>query len=280
MTWIPSGPAMLFCPASRPERFAKADAAADVVILDLEDAVAREDKHAARAAVRDAQLDPLCTVVRVNALGSEAFDLDAEAVAGSGFRVVMLAKTESRAHVEEAARRTGADVIALVETPLGVLRAPEIAESPPCVGLMWGAEDLVAAMGGSSSRFSAREVTASTSMPAYREVPRHARAVVALAAAAHGRFAVDAVHVDIGDAEGLRAEALDAAALGFAATACIHPSQARVIREAYAPDAGQLLAAKRLLEAAARHQGAFEFEGQMVDAPVINQARAMVTRGR
>jgi citrate lyase subunit beta/citryl-CoA lyase len=189
----------------------------------------------------------------------------------------MLAKTESARDVEEVARRTEADVIALVETPLGVLAAAQIAASPRCIGLMWGAEDLVAAMGGSNSRFTASE-NGHDQTQAYRDVPRHARAVVALAAAAYGKWAVDAVHVDITDTVGLTTEAMDAAALGFAATACIHPSQVPVIRNAYAPETDQLHWASRILEAAAHHQGVFQFEGQMVDAPLLDQARAIVAR--
>src|SRR5699024_11265766 len=77
---------------------------------------------------------------------------------------------------------TGAEVLALVETPLGVVRAPEIASAPGCAGLMWGAEDLLAAMGGSTSRFAESEAGGPRVAGQYRDVPRHARARVALAA--------------------------------------------------------------------------------------------------
>ena len=79
MTWIPPGPAWLFCPADRPERYEKAAARADVVILDLEDAVGAADKAGARESVVSTPLDPSRTIVRVNAHGTEdqAADLDA-----------------------------------------------------------------------------------------------------------------------------------------------------------------------------------------------------------
>ena len=84
------GPAILFCPADRPERFAKAAERADAVILDLEDAVAPDAKPAARDNVRAAELDPATTVVRVNDAASPFFEDDLTALRGTGFRTVML----------------------------------------------------------------------------------------------------------------------------------------------------------------------------------------------
>src|SRR6266571_1260789 len=94
------GPAWLFCPADRPERFGKAAAAADVVILDLEDGVAVADKAAARAALVDTPLDPERTVVRVNAVGSPDHALDLAALEQTDYRTVMPAKCESASQVE------------------------------------------------------------------------------------------------------------------------------------------------------------------------------------
>ncbi len=116
----------------------------------------------------------------------------------------------------------------------------------------------------------------------YRDVARHARSQVLLAAGAHGVAAIDAVHLDLADAAGLRAEAADATALGFAATACVHPGQVEVVRAAYAPSAERLEWARAMLaEAGAREgDGVFAFRGQMVDAPLLRQAEAVVRRGR
>lgn len=95
----------MFCPADRPERFLKAAAAADVVILDLEDGVAAAEKPAARIALRDNPLDPERTVVRINAAGSEDQARDLEALADTAYTTVMLPKTESAAQVAELAPR-------------------------------------------------------------------------------------------------------------------------------------------------------------------------------
>ncbi len=276
--WVPPGPAMLFCPADRPERYGKAADRADVVILDLEDAVAPADRPAAREALTSSALDPERTIVRVNPVDTPDHAADLEAFAATGYRCVMLAKTESAAQIADLHSATGAAVLALVETPLGVVRAEEIASAPGCAGLMWGAEDLLAAMGGSTSRFSAAESGGPRVAGEYRDVPRHARARVALAAAAFGRWAVDSVHLDIADVDGQRAEALDAVALGFVATACIHPSQVAVVRQAYAPDDDEVDWARRVLAAAEHNQGVFQLDGRMVDGPVFRQAEATMRR--
>lgn len=260
------GPALLFCPADRPDRFAKALERADAVILDLEDAVADDAKSAARDAIVAADLDPSRVIVRVNGAATEHHAADVAALASTRYRRVMLAKAAAPTDLALVAEY---DIIALCETAAGVLAAPEIAAHPSVVALMWGAEDLVVSLGGTSSR---------APDGAYREVPRFARSMIALAAAAGGAAAIDAVHVDIEDVAGLTAEATDAAALGFAASACIHPSQVEVIRAAYRPAEDRLAWARDVLAAAEGAPGAFAFRGAMIDEPVLRQARAIVRR--
>ena len=261
-----AGPAWLFCPADRPERYAKAAAIADVVILDLEDGVAAVDRPAAREALLSNPLDPRRTVVRINPAGTQDQSRDREALAGTAYTTVMLAKTESADQVAALAPR---QVVALIETPRGALRCVEIAAAEACVAMMWGAEDLIAAMGGGSSRHPDGT---------YRDVARHVRSTVLLAASTFGRDALDAVFLDIADLDGLAAEARDAAAVGFAATVCIHPNQVAVVRDAYRPEHDRIEWANRVLAAARRERGVFAFEGQMVDAPVLRHAEAILRK--
>jgi citrate lyase subunit beta/citryl-CoA lyase len=259
------GPALLFCPADRPERYGKAAERADAVILDLEDAVAPGAKVAAREALVANPLDPARTVVRVNPADTDDFALDLAALARTGYRLVMLAK----ARHGQAERLDHFDVIALCETAVGVLEASAIATESNVVALMWGAEDLVASLGGTSSRFPNGR---------YRDVAAQARSTVLLAAAASGKAAIDSVHLDIADTAGLEGEARDAAAVGFVASACIHPSQVAVIRTAYAPTTAELGAARALLAAAVGQRGVFRFDGRMVDGPVLRHAEQVVRR--
>lgn len=266
MNLAAAGPGWLFCPADRPERFAKAAAAADVVILDLEDGVAEADKPAARKALQETPLDPERTVVRINAANTEEYSRDLEALAGTAYTTVMLSKTESAAQVTALAPL---DVIALLETPRAAVFVTEIAAAQGTVALMWGAEDLVATLGGSSSR---------KADGTYRDVAHHVRSIALLTASAFGLAALDAVHTDIADLEGLRAEAEDAVALGFAGTVCIHPTQVPVVRKAFRPTEEKLDWARRVLAAAQSERGVFAFEGQMVDSPVLKHAATLVRR--
>jgi citrate lyase subunit beta/citryl-CoA lyase len=269
------GPALLFCPADRPERYQKAAARADAVILDLEDAVAPADKQRARGAILaqlgttgvEPELEPSCTIVRVNPVGTEDFEKDLHCLAHTPYRTVMLAKAES---AEQLKALEGYQVIALCETALGVLNAPAIAAAPNVVGLMWGAEDLLATLGGTSSR---------KDDGAYRAVALHARSAVLLAARAYGTDAVDAVNTNSPDLDGLAAEAADAVASGFSSKACIHPSQAAVVRKAYAPSEDEVAAAVALLDAAASAgSGVFQYQGKMIDGPILKHAQEIVRR--
>jgi citrate lyase subunit beta/citryl-CoA lyase len=258
------GPALLFCPADRPDRYAKALERADAVILDLEDAVAPENREAARTALAAIPLDPARVVVRVNETGSPDQPLDLEAVRAAGYGTVMVPKADAG-----MPPLPGLDVVALCETAAGILDARELARRDGVVALMWGAEDLVASLGGTVSRDAAG---------AYHDVARHARSTVLLAAAAAGIAAIDTVHLDLTDLDGLAAEAADAAAVGFAATACIHPSHVEVIRRAYAPSPEEVAEARRIVEAARERGGVFRLDGRMVDGPVIRHAEAVLRR--
>lgn len=261
------GPALLFCPADRPERYEKARERADAVIIDLEDAVAPAAKTAARGALIESELDATNVIVRVNPLGTADYVADLATLSQTDFRRIMVAKSESHKRLSKIDRRF--EVIALCETAKGVEQADRIASLANVSALMWGAEDLVASLGGTSSRKPNGR---------YRDIARMARARVLLAAGSRGKAAIDTVHLDIADTKRLTIEAMDAAASGFTATACIHPSQVDVIREAYRPDATSIAWANAVLAAAETERGVFTYEGRMVDGPVLRHARGLLRR--
>ncbi|MBD3940869.1 CoA ester lyase [Microbacterium sp. NEAU-LLC] len=261
------GPALLFCPADRPERYAKALERADGVILDLEDAVAPADKTAARGHVIESELDPERVIVRVNPPETDAFAADLSTLSQTDYRRIMVAKAQSPKRIGRLDARF--EVVALCETAKGVAQADRIAALDNVVALMWGAEDLVASLGGTSSRKPNGR---------YRDIARYARSRVLLAAGARGKAAVDAVHLDIDDTKRLAVEAADAAASGFRATACIHPSQVPVIRAAYRPDERTVAWARGVLHAATGERGVFSYQGAMVDEPVLRHARSVLSR--
>ncbi|MEO8906733.1 MAG: aldolase/citrate lyase family protein [Microbacteriaceae bacterium] len=266
------GPALLFCPADRPDRFQKALDRADAVILDLEDAVAAADRPAARIAVSESRLERSRVIVRINPADSAEIAEDLGAVRASGYRTVMLPKAASPAELRSiAAFDDSLAVIALCETAAGVAAARELAAEPNVTALMWGAEDLIASLGGTASRRADGR---------YRPVAEYARAAVLIAAGAAGKPAIDTVHLDIADTDGLAAEAEDAVASGFIASACIHPSQVEPIRAAYRPSPRDLADARAVLAAAREHGGVFRLGDRMVDAPVLRHAEAVLRRAR
>lgn len=262
------GPAVLFCPGDRPDRYAKALRAADSVIVDLEDAVAPGGKDDARRSVAqafaDGVLDPARTMVRVNPPDTDAGRADLQALAGTAITTVVLPKAE---RPEDVAGLAPLGVLAICESARGVLAAEALAAVDNCVGLMWGAEDLVASLGGRSSRDEEGR---------YRRVVEHARATTLLAARAHGRVALDGVYLAIADTGGLAAEAADSVASGYQAKAAIHPSQVSVIRSAFAPTPEQVAWARRVLAAVDADTGVVAHDGLMVDEPVLVQARTVL----
>jgi citrate lyase subunit beta/citryl-CoA lyase len=264
VTLTQTGPGWLFCPADRPERFGKAAAVADVVILDLEDGVAAKDREMARAGLIETPLDPDRTVVRVNPAATADHQADLEALAKTKYTTVMLAKTEDPQQIRDLAPL---DVVVLIETPLGAVAVNKLARIDNAFALMWGAEDLFAVTGGTANR---------RPDGSYRDVAEHVRSQTLLAAKAYGRMALDSVYLDIKNLDGLRAEADDAVAVGFDAKVAIHPTQVAVIRDAYAPTADQVEWARHVLEAARHERGVFQFEGIMVDAPVLRRAERIV----
>lgn len=275
----------LFVPGSRPELFGKALASgADALSLDLEDAVAPGRKDEARAAVADflRSLPPAkgtpatIMIVRVNGLATPLFEKDLRAITGPGLDVVNLPMAESAADIRaavaaleraEAAGGAGSvGLLANIETPRGLHAAAEIAAAHPrVVGLQIGYGDLFEPAG------IARDSEAALD---------HVRLVVRFAAAAAGIPCFDGSLAAVDAPERCRAEAEAARRLGFAGKSCIHPSQVPIVNTAFSPSPIAVDRARRVLEAAqgrsADGTGAFLVEGQMVDAPFIESARALV----
>lgn len=269
-----AGPAILFAPANRAEIIPRAAAQADVVILDLEDGAGDIDRQQAYANIRDSGLDPATTIVRVTGPTSPHFADDVAFVRTTQYRTVMVPKVFS----EIPAELKGLQLIPMVETPHAIVALPELAAHEDVVGFFWGAEDLTVLLGGTHSRVQLDEGAPATRPGPYRAVISFARSQMHIYASLHGKFVIDAVHADFHDEEGLFLEAADAARSGFIGFACIHPRQLDTVRRAFAPEDAQLEWARRVLAEAENFPGAFKLDGEMVDAPLISQARRVVNR--
>ena len=256
------GPALLFCPADRPDRYQKAAARADSVIIDLEDAVAPSAKAEARNTLveRLSTMDVTRTIVRVNAADTRWFEEDVECLRGSGVKL-MLPKAESKKTLDFVA---DFEVLPICETSRGALAATELASSKNCIGLLWGGEDLTASLGGRATRAADGQ---------YLPLVTYLRSLVLIAAGAFGRVPIDGAYLDIGDAEGLADETFEGACMGFKAKIAIHPDQVPIIRAGFLPTPEQLRWAKGVVAAAVGEHGVFRYEGRMIDEPLLVQAR-------
>lgn len=264
----------LFVPGSRTELFQKAaNSVADAISFDLEDAVAPDRKEAARTAVaaflrENSGIPGKVAIVRVNALSTDWFAGDIEALAGSGVDVINLPKVESAGEVRRAIEAIGGNirVLANIETPKGVRLAAEIAAADPrVIGLQIGFADLFLPIGIDRRNASAQQFV---------------RVAVRLAAGEAGIAAYDAAFPDIKDPAECRAESEAARQLGYAGKSCIHPSQIAIVNEVFAPRPEEIEYAEKVLAAAhnAAEQGiqAFVVDGKLIDAPMIDHARAVM----
>jgi citrate lyase subunit beta / citryl-CoA lyase len=248
---------LLFVPGDRPERFAKAEASgADVVVLDLEDAVAPSAKAEALSHVVAWLGAGHHALVRINAVGAPTHAAELAALPGV---TVMLPKTESAAQVESI----GAPVVALLETPVGIRDADAIAAAEGVVRLALGTVDLGAELGVDPASYAAMAYS-------------RGRLVVASAAAGLPG-PIDGVTVALDDPARLDADLAVSRDLGLTAKLCIHPRQVETVNSGFAPSAEEVAWARRILDAAAGG-GVVVVDGAMVDAPVVTRARRIVER--
>ncbi|MEU2597302.1 CoA ester lyase [Streptomyces hirsutus] len=254
----------LFVPGHRPDRFDKAaGSGADVVILDLEDAVAPDRKAEARGHVKEWLEQGQEAVVRINAAGTPWHDDDLDAIGGRT-SVVMVPKTETLAHLQAVSRRlpTATGVIPLIETAVGILRAAEVCAGTSVVRPAFGSVDLAAQLGVDHQSYDAL---------------RHARSSLVLAAAAAGCPApIDGVTTAMNDDTLLRSDIEHAIGLGYTGKLCIHPRQVEIANRGFLPSDEEITWARGVVAAA---EGSVTVhEGQMIDRPVVLRAQAILTR--
>ena len=275
---------LLFVPGDRPERFAKAAASgADAIILDLEDSVSLANKDAARHAVADylAGERHVITLVRVNPLDGHLTAADVAAIAGARPDAIMLPKAEGAPSIQqldtilrsEAVRDASMPAILPIatETPAAIFTLGSYREvKDRLLGLTWGAEDLPAAIGATTSRHDDGSYTAPYEM---------ARALTLFAAHGANTAAIDTVFPAIKDEEGLASYAARARRDGFTGMMAIHPSQVGPINAAFTPSADEVARALAIIDAFAANPGVgvLQVDGKMVDAPHLKQAHHILS---
>jgi citrate lyase subunit beta/citryl-CoA lyase len=276
---------MLFMPGNNPGMLASAQSlGADCVIFDMEDAVARTEKDAARILNRNAltYMKPqgVGVAVRINALDTPFWKEDIAAVARGGADILLVPKTNGpdyvravvaaleAAELEQGVGDRRLTIFALVESSLGIENAFAVASAHERLGgILLGAEDLTAELGAKRT-------------PRGDEI-LYARSRIVMACRAAGIRAIDTPFPFVADLEGLAADAAFAAQLGFDGKAAISPHHVMAIQTAFSPDPEQINWAGRVMEVARRAaeegKGVASLDGMMIDLPVIKRAERMLS---
>ena len=280
---------LLFVPGSDERKLAKSRAlTSDALILDLEDGVAPERKGEARrlvaAYLREAAPGAAERAIRLNGLHSPFFAEDLRAIVGARPNALIFPKVESPEQVAAieaavgAAERAaglsgpGLPLLLFIESARGLAAAAAIAGASRRVeALILGHADFCKDLGVRQPRPT-------------EGILLHVRCALVLAARAAGVEAIDTIHESIGDVEGLRAEAEQAAALGFAGKLALHPAQVEPIQVAFTPTPEEVTYARRVVEgfdaAKAAGRGVFTLDGRMIDEPFVEVERRLLARAR
>ncbi|MDR5651741.1 HpcH/HpaI aldolase/citrate lyase family protein [Ruixingdingia sedimenti] len=265
---------VLYIPASRERAMEKARGLpVDAIIFDLEDAVAPDEKAPGRdllvQVLRTADYGQRARIVRVNGLDTQWGRDDLAALAGVPLEAVLIPKVNRAADVEAVAQALpGVAIWAMMETPLGMLNAAEIAAHPRLEGMVMGTNDLAKDLG---TRFRPDRLPLLTGL-----------GLSLLAARAHGVAIVDGVYNAFRDAEGLRAECEQGRDMGFDGKTLIHPDQVAIANEVFAPSEADVALARRQIEAfeaaAAAGQGVAVVDGKIVENLHIVTAQATLAK--
>ena len=261
----------LFVPATRIDRVKKAFASGtDAVIVDLEDAVATTDKVQAR---KDLQVyynsqayQPIW--VRINKAGSEEFFKDVvlcqqmPKLAG-----VLLAKAEQASDIENAHNMTGLPVIALIETALGLYQIDSMAKSAGLLAFSYGFLDLC------------NDLQVHVGTAAADVIANQIRYQLLLTSKVHQLLApIDTVYTDFNDGKGLGQRVQLWSQMGMSGMLCIHPKQVATVKQSLQQTDADIEFARRVIEEYERSgQAVFKIAGQMVDAPVIERCRQLLS---
>lgn len=268
---------VLYIPGSKERALEKArDLAADAIIFDLEDAVAPEEKAAARATLarflEEVDYGPRVRIVRINGFDTEWGRADAAAFAGHpGADAVLVPKVNSPADLDAVAAVAGDKPLwAMMETAAGMLNAAAIAAHPRLEGMVMGTNDLGREL---NSRFRADRLPMMAGL-----------GLCLLAAKAHGRVIVDGVYNAFKDEAGLRAECEQGRDMGFDGKTLIHPAQLEIANAAFAPSADEIALAERQIAAfnaaLGQGQGVAVLDGRIVENMHVATAQGILARAR
>lgn len=280
--------AVLYVPGNETRKIEKAvTLIADAVCLDLEDGVALNRKAEARPNVARAlgalDFGKSEKLARINGVGTGLESEDLDAIVPAHPDTIVIPKVSDADQIKWVSARVGEleeshgiargsiGLIGMIENARGVMNLAAIAGADARLeALIFGGEDYAADVGATRTR-DGMEVL-------------YARSAIVMACAAFGLQAIDLLFLDFRDPEGLRAEAVRGAQLGYAGMQVIHPNQVPIVQEVFTPDAAAIEHARRVLDAARKNlaagHGAFALDNKMVDMPIIKAAERVMARAR
>ena len=259
---------LLYVPGSNARALEKARGlAADMLIVDLEDAVpaeAKEDARAAAVAYVATGVPGKLLAIRINAPDSEYYAADVAAIRASAADLIVVPKVESVESVDSFTWDIGKPVLAMIETPKGLFMAPQIAGHEGIAGLLAGTNDIAAETGIKPGP--------------QRQGLETALQMIVLAAAYAGKPRFDGVNNKLDDMAGFEAECQQGVTYGFTGKTLIHPNQVGIANRIFAPDDDAVAEAEELI--AASRGGAQRFRGRMIESMHVEQARLTIERSR
>jgi len=269
---------MLYVPGNNPSMLQKCGFYdADAVILDLEDSVSEEEKKQARYLVDEALESGVISnsdvVVRINSSHSSLWKSDLEMALSHQIVAVKIPKVQSADEVEaicnlvlELEKINGiplgtTKIIPTIENAMGIMELPKICEvggnRVSCIS--FGTEDFITQTNISRSKLVV--------------VKTH----IVIVAKAFGKDVIDSVFADFSDLESLRRECFEAKSIGISGKSAIHPDQVQVINEVFSPSSDEIKHAKKILELSKQNKdGVFQYNGQMIDKPIIERCRRIL----
>ena len=263
---------VLYIPASKERALEKARTMPiDAIIFDLEDAVAPDEKPAARETLAEAlkgSYGPRARIVRINGFDTPWGEADAKAAAAMGCDALLLPKVETPEQLDQLAALTDKPLWAMMETPMGMLNAREIAAHPRLEGMVMGTNDLAKEL---NARFRPDRLPMLTGI-----------GLCVLAAKAYGKVIVDGVYNAFKDDDGLSVECAQGRDMGMDGKTLIHPAQVAITNAAFAPGDAEIDLARRQIEAyqeaKAQGQGVAVVDGKIVENLHVETARKTLAK--
>ncbi|MFA7075887.1 MAG: CoA ester lyase [Candidatus Izemoplasmatales bacterium] len=273
---------LLFIPGNNPSMLQNADVfETDAIIFDLEDAISINEKANARNLVRNylknSSVLPKQVILRVNCYGSEWFDNDIELLKTKKINCLLIPKSDKDVisavfdylvEFEKTNQLDETKIIALIETAKGINEIQEFAQNKRLIGLFLGGEDLASDLEIKRTE-QGNEIS-------------YARSRIIYVAVQHRLIPIDTPYTNINNPDGLSADCIYSSSLGMKAKACIHPNQLEVVNSIFSPSVEEIEWAKAVVKKFEENPnvGAFQFQGKMVDKPIINRAQKILIKAK